>query len=152
MKKNTSDFKTPEPTDSQLERTDQLLETFGDLIDAGNFKAYEKAFHQVLSEVATVDRLHEEGIDPDHQFVISHSATFRKKQDARRYEKLIHCSGYLVGSVEKNLTEKVFNVLFQHSGTLALNDILGRRMLLNESATKMNGDYDGWEVVMDDES
>lgn len=152
MTENISEVNTPEPTDSQLARTEQLLDTFGNLIDLGNFKAYENAFLQILSDVATVDRLHEEGIEPDQPFVISHSATFRSKQDAQRYEKLVNYSGYLVRSVENNLIEKLFNVLFQHSGTLAMDDILAHTMLLDKSATSMNGDYEGWEVVMDDDS
>lgn len=149
MKQNINKFSTPEPTDSQLERAENLLESFESLIDLNNFKSYENAFLQILSDIATIDKLHDLGVNEDQPFVISHSASFQRIQDAERFARLVNCSEYLVEPVEKNVFEDLYKVLFVHSGTLALDDILTHTMSLDKSAIQMNGEYDGWEVVID---
>ncbi|UUZ77382.1 ribonuclease E inhibitor RraB [Polaromonas sp. P1(28)-13] len=149
MKQKINKFNAPQPTDSQLERAETLLKSFESSIDLNNFKSYENAFLQVLSDIVTIDKLHELGINEDQSFSISHSASFQKMQDAERFARLVSCSEYLVEPVEKNVFEDLYKVLFVHSGTFALDDILTHTMSLDWSAMQMHGEYDGWDVVID---
>lgn len=144
-----NEISVPPPTRSQLKRTELILEMNGISMDSIGDKGYRKAFLQVISDIASIDKLHEAGVDTDQAYVISHSASFQSMQDAERFERLAQCSGYLVEPIERNVFENLYKVLFQHSGTFALHDILSHTMTLDKSAIQMNGDYDGWELVID---
>jgi Regulator of ribonuclease activity B len=149
MKQEMSKAIRPEPTSNQLLRAEHLLEKFAGLVDLGNFHSYSNAFLQVLSDIATIDKLLELGINVDHKFLIHHVATFQTLSDAQKFVRLTNCSGYAVDSVGKQIVEDCYEVVFVHSGTFELDDILIHTMSLDKAALDMNGKYEGWEVVMD---
>ncbi len=129
-----------------------MLELMGISIGAIGVNVYKEVFLQVLTDIGGIDKLVEAGVNLDQPFVISHSACFQELQDAQRFAKLVHCSGYLVEAVERDLFAGGCTVLFQHSGTFAMDDILTHTVQLHRSAIEMNGEYDGWEVVIDEPS
>ena len=149
MKHKISKAILPEPTSHQLLKAEHLLEKFAGLVDLGNFRSYSNAFLQVLSDIATIDKFLELGGNVDHTFLIHHAATFQTLSDAQKFTRLTNYSGYVVGPFEKQIVDGWYEVVFVHSGTFALDDILIHTMSLDKAALEMNGEYEGWEVVMD---
>lgn len=152
MTQQKIEFTIPLPTKVQLERTERMLKVMGISIGAVGVSAYEEALLQVLTDITNIDNLVATGVNLDQPFAISHLAYFQELQDAQRFAKLVHCSGYLVEPVERDLVAGGCTVLFQHSGTFAMDDILTHTVQLSRSAIDLRGRYYGWQVAIDEPS
>ncbi len=149
MKPQTSEIGIPPPTMLQIEKAVRVLETMGYTQGETEPKVYKAALLQVTSDLATIEKLDEVGVKQEQSHVISHAASFSRLHHAESFSRLVHLSGYVVEAIERTLTENVFKVLFQHSGTFAFDDILTHTMSLDRAATKFKGYYDGWEIVIE---